>query len=516
MNQDGLPQDTEICNQQNEFLFIGCLYKQPDLMVEYSHYVREKYDFSDQATRFYYECALVLFKRSTQQFTKSNIMIFMAEDSERLATYKKFGGWKVIEFWMNAAVVADVKNYFEVLKKYSLLREYQRSGYAVDRIMKFKNFEMLTAADVYKIIRGRADKINTVIMGDVEIEVLNSHMSDMVDSCLESPDVGFEIPFAILNDVFRGMQRKTIMAVAAMSNAGKSRLMIKLVAYATLVLKEKTLIMLNEMTVDKMRKALLTTVINNPEYRTLHGVNITKPEKEIVLGQYRDSNGDIIFRKTDSDGMYTESLEDYRKRIEAESEEYRKVKAIAQWIENETQETMLVKDMSADYSDQALQFEIRKAVMTHGVKMWFYDTCKNEQTGEWAAFKMTVTALSELCKPLNVFGYLSMQLTDDTNAIMPDDMNSSCIAEAKSTKHVLDSLIMIKEISKRDYHKYEYSFDDPEWGSAQHVPLNNDKRYYCFVVDKNRGGEKPKLLYEIDLNLNTWREVGLLHRKARN
>ena len=75
---------------------------------------------------------------------------------------------------------------------------------------------------------------------------------------------------------------------------------------------------------------------------------------------------------------------------------------------------------------------------------------------------------------------------------------------------------MIKEISKRDYHKYEQSFDDPEWGSAQNVPLNMDKRYYCFVVDKNRGGEKPKLLYEIDLNLNTWREVGLLHRKARN
>ena len=34
---------------------------------------------------------------------------------------------------------------------------------------------------------------------------------------------------------------------------------------------------------------LITTVINNKEFQDLHGVYITKPEKEIVLGVYHDN-----------------------------------------------------------------------------------------------------------------------------------------------------------------------------------------------------------------------------------
>ena len=127
--------------------------------------------------------------------------------------------------------------------------------------------------------------------------------------------------------------------------------------------------------------------------------------------------------------------------------------------------------------------------------------------------KITATTLSEISKSLNVFGYLSMQLNDETNNVMPDELSSSNIAECKPVKHVLDSLIMVKEIDKRQYGKYEYLFDDPDWGKPIAKSLKDDKRYYCFVVDKNRGGEKPKLLYELNLDLNTWSEVGRIIRK---
>ena len=106
-----------------------------------------------------------------------------------------------------------------------------------------------------------------------------------------------------------------------------------------------------------------------------------------------------------------------------------------------------------------------------------------------------------------------MQLNDDTNSVAPDAMNSSCIAEAKQTKHVLDSLIMIKQIDKDDYHKYEYIKTPDEWGTDVHSALLDNKTYYCFVIDKNRSGDKKKVLFEVDLNLNTWKECGLLKRR---
>ena len=174
------------------------------------------------------------------------------------------------------------------------------------------------------------------------------------------------------------------------------------------------------------------------------------------------------------------------------------------------------KDVSSDYSDQVLEFEIKKAVLTRNVELWFYDTCKNEQIGEWSAFKQTVSRLSEICKPLNVFGYLSMQLNDETNSIDPEDMNSSCIAEAKQTKHVLDSLVMIKPIKPERYGNYTYTKKNPEdWGEdvpGCHITPQKGKLYYGFVVDKNRSGEKKKLIYEVDLNRNIWTELGEMER----
>lgn len=511
-------EDTQRCEniEQIEIRFVGAIYNNPELLVDYGYYVRPQYDFADDATRFFFEQADIMYKTVTQTFSKANVTIFMTEEAGRLQLYNKYGGWKTLETWMKLSSNEDfdVRSCFDRLKKYSLLREYERRGFNTAFIKKYKKFDYMTAKDIYKAIRSQADRINTVIMGDSDIDVLNSKVGDMIDSCLDVPDQGFEIPFATLNEVFMGMQKKTIMALAAMSNAGKSRFMIKLAAYASLVLKKRTLILLNEMTVEKMRKALLTTVINNPEYKQLHGIDITKPEREIVMGQYRDENGNIIIRERDEHGMFIETTQQFLERVREHSEEYRKVKQIADWIEAQSESLIYVKDISSDYSDHILEFEIRKAVITKGVELWFYDTCKNEQIGEWAMFKQTVTKLAEICKPLNVFGFLSMQLNDETNSIAPESMNSSCIAEAKQTKHVLDSLIMIKQISKDDYHKYCYKKkNDDEWGSDVIADLSPRKMYYCFVVDKNRSGTKPKLLFEVDLNLNIWTECGELLRR---
>lgn len=484
--------------------------------MDYGYYVRPQYDFSDDACRFFFEQAQILYQTVTQTFTKASVTIFMTEEPSRSQLYRKYGGWRIIEEWIKLACKEefDVRSCFDRLKKYSLLREYERRGFNTQFIKNHKKFDFMTAKDIYKMIRTQADYVNTKIMGDSDIDVLNSKVNDMIDGCLDTPDQGFEIPFPILNEAFMGMQKKTIMAVAAMSNAGKSRLMIKLVAYATLVLKKRTLVLLNEMTVDKMRRALLTTVINNPEYKQLHGIDIVKPEREIVMGQYRDANGNFIDRKRNPDGTYAETVADFLARVKENSEEYRKVKAVADWIESQIDALIYVKDVSSDYSDHILEFEIRKAVITKGVELWFYDTCKNEITGDWAIFKQTVQKLSEICKPLNVFGYLSMQLNDETNNVAPDAMNSSCIAEAKQTKHVLDSLVMIKQIDKEDYYKYEYiKENDPDWGSDPICSLSPSKTYYCFVIDKNRSGEKYRVLFEVDLNLNTWVECGKLRRR---
>lgn len=107
-----------------------------------------------------------------------------------------------------------------------------------------------------------------------------------------------------------------------------------LAAYVALVQNQNFLFMSNEMDEEDLRSCLITTVINNKEFQELHGVVLEKPEKEIVLGVYHDKKGEIIRRKIDDFGIYTESNEEYIKRVQEESDEYWKVKTVTEWIDS--------------------------------------------------------------------------------------------------------------------------------------------------------------------------------------
>ena len=41
-----------VCNVQSEIMFVGALYKSPDLYVTYGNFMRPKYDFSDEVVYF--------------------------------------------------------------------------------------------------------------------------------------------------------------------------------------------------------------------------------------------------------------------------------------------------------------------------------------------------------------------------------------------------------------------------------------------------------------------------------
>ena len=136
--------------------------------------------------------------------------------------------------------------------------------------------------------------------------------------------------------------------------------------------------------------------------------------------------------------------------------------------------------------------------------------------GEWSALKATATKLSELTRSLDVYIYCSIQLTDDANEIEADSLTSSYIANAKQIKHVLDTLVLFKEIPKTKFGKYQYLAEYSDWGEPVLHKLDPDKRYGMGVVDKNRFGDKKKIVFEFNLDLNTWTEIGEAFKAIKN
>lgn len=504
-----------ISNVTNEILFVGGIYTNPELLVDYIQLVKSKYDFHDDASRFFYDCAEIIYQTRSQEFKNNTITSFMSEDKERLTQFKKYGGIKTIDSWKKLTQPENQKNYYDILKKYSLLREYQRKGFDISGIVAHKKFETFTANDIYRLIRGKADKIHTVILGSSETEVLNKNTKQTLLDHMAKPSKGLPIPFKILDEVFRGMKTKTLMAGGMVSNAGKTRFMVKLIAYVALVMKQKVYVMVNEMSIEDVRDCLIASVINNPEFQALHGFNIQKNEAELDMGLYKDKNGDFIYRKVNEEGEPLETDDEFIKRVEKDSKEFNQIMQIAEWIDSELQTSIFIDDISDAYDDKTLEFKIRKAKMTLGCNYWFYDTFKSDtdDMGDWSAMSNTATKLATIAKETKTFGYLSIQLLDEVSSVDPDRVSSSYIANCKAIKRVFYTMVLFKEILASEYNRYEYLKTDEDWGKPQHKPLEIGHRYYCANVDKNRFGRKPKVLFELDLDRNTWNELGELVRK---
>ena len=61
------------------------------------------------------------------------------------------------------------------------------------------------------------------------------------------------------------LEKGETTSFAMPSNSGKSRFTINLAAYLAFIHKQKVLVISNEMSEDKMKLCLVTTVVNNPE-----------------------------------------------------------------------------------------------------------------------------------------------------------------------------------------------------------------------------------------------------------
>jgi len=451
----------------NEGLLVGSLYKDPDLYIEYGELIKSKYDFYDDNTKFLFNSFKTIYKSTSGEVDEDKVNVHMVKEDNRKAKYRRLGGWNFIENLIELSNPDDFLTYFDILKKYSLIRELGRIGFPTKRLLSHPRFDDISAEQVTMSMRSSLEKINTVIGGGNDSVILGHDMVNSVEGWTEVPDMGIEFPFKMWTDLLKGFRKKKLIVDGMLSNEGKSRKMTYVATFISLILGKKVLIMANEMDEEDLKACMITTVCNNPEF----GFSYNIPERIITLGEYENK------------------------------EQYEKVMEVARYIEENTQ--IYFKDME-DYSDEAIEHEMRKHVVGKGVEYVFYDTMKGYRGDQWEMVKQTATKIRDLVKALDVGGYATIQLTDDSVYLDVFDFSSNNIANAKQIKHVVDGLFLEKKIQKSEYSNYRY-IDDWE----QEMELDNNKSYYGAKVDKNRaGGKGMVLMVEVDLDLNTWKEIG--------
>lgn len=461
-------QDNLYYDIATEVLFVGCLYSKPQLFINYESLVKSKYDFHDDDMRFLYDCFDIYYKTFSQEITETKITIFMSQDNDRAKKFKSIGGWKTIERQIEICDVNDIENYYKIIKKYSLIREFGRKGFPIEKLVKHKHFNKMSPDDVVNYMSYNISNISTVIGGGKTAVILGHDATKKIEEWSIEPDMGEKLPFPIWTDLFRGWRKKKLILDGMLSNEGKSRKVARIAAYMSIIEKQPLLILANEMDEDEFFAMLLSTVMNSSEF----GFNCNIEERKVLLGTY------------DSEDEYELALE------------------VGKYIEENSKIYFL--EMNS-YSDDDLRREIKKYTLL-GVNFVFYDTLKGYHTDAWDTLKQTATMLKDIGNELNVGIYGSFQLSDEAKNFNIEDFNSSIIANSKQIKHICDHMLLGRRIPLSRYDKYMIKHDS--WGE---IELDRNKVYYGNMIEKNRGGAKGVIVvYEVNLDLNTWIEKGYL------
>ena len=112
--------------------------------------------------------------------------------------------------------------------------------------------------------------------------------------------------------------------------------------------------------------------------------------------------------------------------------------------------------------------------------------------------------------------YICSTLQLAETSTLPVNLNVNDLDVSRTVKEVLDTLCLIKQINRDNLDMYEYSLNevDTEFYDLEKFE-DPDVRYYACVVDKNRAGAKPTLVFRLNLAYNVWNELGYLRLKQK-
>jgi len=378
-------------------------------------------------------------------------------------------------------------------------------------IRNYQRYHEMTIAEIETRVNSLSflSSMNEAVINEGETHFLLTGNNNLTN--------GIDLPFPIMTQTFKGLRKGETMSFAMPSNSGKSRFICNLIAYLVFVQQKKVLLISNEMTEDKMRLCLITTIVNSPEIQALHGQVLKKREAELLALKFRPNNNST--EELDKDGFILrkeeETNEEFVERLKANSDEFNKTVKATDWISEWTKSSIFFVH-TADHTNDELRNIILDYYYKEGIEYYFYDTLKTdiENIGNLEELKKTATVLSNLAQKFNIFVGSTLQLAE--SATPPLSMNINDIAGSRTVKEVLDNLCLIKEINNTTYDQYEVSKEeDSEEYTDLEKPDVSNTRYYACVVDKNRAGSKPRLVFKLNLDYNRWEEKGYLRLKQQ-
>ena len=264
---------------QLEYDFIGILLSNPKLIMKY-YFLKEICLFKDEQCLNIYKS--ILFNEGAKYASeKAKDGFNFSKDSEEVYNLKAKLKKQAEDEQKNPE-----KTYVELRKIFILRKSCLESPerYIQDKIAEITDYQLYDKMSPEEI----EDAIKQVnVTQKFKQSILSRNLVRFLENGENELANGLDYPFPILTQVFKGIRKGETMAFAMPSNSGKSRFTIDIATYIAYKHKKKVLIVSNEMSEEKMKLCLITTIVNNKEIQELHGYKLRITEGEILEFKYK-------------------------------------------------------------------------------------------------------------------------------------------------------------------------------------------------------------------------------------
>lgn len=216
---------------------IGNVFNNPSLLDAGDKYVITEDDFDNEFHKIVFGCIYKVYELGAKKVTLENINDFLSMRPKSEAIYRKEKGDEWLLQVSESAISEGFDYYYNRMKKFSLLRAFDKLGidvsfiYDPDNILDSKKKqlqeEQLDNTPIEELANKVTDKVEAIKAAYVdsvfgEAYQAGEEINDLIERLKETPEVGIPMYGPLINTVTRGARLRKMYLRSAPTGAGKA------------------------------------------------------------------------------------------------------------------------------------------------------------------------------------------------------------------------------------------------------------------------------------------------------
>jgi replicative DNA helicase len=469
----------------NEASVVGALWKNPELYSQHkinsNHFGMEE---ESNMWRVYFVIGKEIVQKGKNNITEVEVDLYLDQHPKMKKVYESAGGYDTIsELMTEYASEENIDGYIQEFHKWWAISELNKKGWV--EFENIKEFIDYSIDDIYRTYSVPLHDIFIHTTSNIKTYNLCSDLDSLIDRANRGLIRGIPLHNAdILDKMIGGVRKGEIVMMGGISGSGKTTTMIEILLPTIIELDKQIVLMLNEQDEDKVRREMLTWIMNN-----IYDANFNK--SRWVQGEFTE-------------------------------DEMNHLNTAKSWLqEKEDRKNVTIIPIEKYSADLVVKIINKYAGM--GVEYFCLDTFKPSTDADsalqWQEMTRDSVKIYDAIKPAtnNVGMWINLQLAKSVSKHRYLGLDSIGVAknvvDVASTFIALRSLWNIEKSGGRKATEYiKYQSENSKTTIKKVVDSEDHVNHSILFVPKSREGAGGfQVMSKNNLGLNKFEELGILY-----